>query len=441
MSQHSRTQASRSTPALPRIEAGVVRVLDGGDRGAQRELKPKAPVVVGSDAGCDLVLRDPKVSRRHCELTLGRYGFVARDLESRNGTHFEGSRVGEVALPAGAILKVGDTHLALETRDQAVTLEPSAREAFGGLVGRSVAMRRAFTLLERAAASDAIVLLTGETGAGKELAARGVHAASARANGPFEVFDCGAVSPGLLHDALFGHARGAFTGASAEKPGAFVRAAGGTLFLDEVAEVPLPLQGVLLRALEEREVLPLGAAAPVAVDVRIVAATRRDLAEEVVAGRFREDLYYRLNVLTVTLPPLRARKGDLTLLVPALLRELGLQEPGVVDGPNLARLESHRFAGNVRELRNVLERALVRGARTFSELELTLDSAPTAASAAPVDETASFSEQRQAALDEFERAYVVKLLAEHQGNIKAASRASGVERTQLKRLMRKHGLR
>jgi len=439
VSQHSRTQASRSTPALPRIEAGVVRVLDGDDRGAQRALKAKQPVVVGSDDACDLQLKDPKVSRRHCELSLGRYGFVAKDLGSRNGTHFEGSRVGEIALPAGAILKVGDTHLALETQDQAVTLEPSGRESFGALVGKSVAMRRAFTLLERAAASDAIVLLAGETGAGKELAARGIHTASARAKGPFEVFDCGAVAPGLLHDALFGHARGAFTGAAAEKPGAFARAAGGTLFLDEVAEVPLALQGVLLRAIEEREVLPLGAAAPVAVDVRIVAATRKDLAEEVVAGRFREDLYYRLNVLTVTLPPLRSRKGDLPALVAALLKELGVSDPGPIDGPSLARLESHRFQGNVRELRNVLERALVRGARRFAELELALDAAPSAAAA--VGEGASYSEQRQAALGEFERGYLVKLLAEHQGNIKAASRASGIERTQLKRLMRKHGLR
>ncbi len=416
-----------------------MRVLDGDDRGAQRELKAKAPVVVGSDVACDLVLKDPKVSRRHCELALGRYGFVAKDLGSRNGTHFEGSRVGEIALPAGAILKVGDTHLALETQDQAVGIEPSPRESFGGLVGKSVAMRRAFTLLERAAASDATVLLAGETGTGKELAARALHAASARAKATFEVFDCGAVAPGLLHDALFGHARGAFTGAAVEKPGAFVRAAGGTLFLDEVAEVPLALQGVLLRAIEEREVLPLGAEAPVAVDVRIVAGTRKDLAEEVVAGRFREDLYYRLNVLTVTLPPLRSRKGDLPTLVSALLRELGLLEPGGVDGPNLARLESHRFAGNVRELRNVLERALVHGARSFAELSLSLDAAPSTAATAPAD--GSFSELRSAALGEFERGYLVGLLKEHSGNIKAASRASGIERTQLKRLMRKHGLR
>jgi DNA-binding NtrC family response regulator len=188
-------------------------------------------------------------------------------------------------------------------------------------------------------------------------------------------------------------------------------------------------------------VLPLGAAQPVAVDARIIAATRKDLASEVVAGRFREDLYYRLNVLTVTLPPLRARKGDLPVLCAALLREL---RPGVdfgpIEGPNLARLESHRWPGNVRELRNVLERAVVRGARTFAELEVQPEAAPPAPGpAAPAD--GSFQEQRQHALGEFERSYLVNLLKEHAGNIKAASRASGIERTQLKRLMRKHGLR
>ena len=418
----------------------MVRVLDGADKGAQRELKPKVPVVVGSESACDLKLDDPKVSRQHCALTLGRYGFVARDLGSRNGTWFEGSRVGEVALPAGAILRVGDTHLALETLEQAVTLEPSAKTSFGALTGQSLAMRRAFALLERAAASDAVVLLTGETGTGKELAARAVHAASPRAKGPFEVFDCGAVAPALLHDALFGHHKGAFTGATDSRPGAFARAGGGTLFLDEVAEVPLALQGVLLRALEEREVLPLGAPAPVAVDARIIAATRKDLAEEVVAGRFREDLYYRLNVLTVTLPPLRARKGDLPLLCAALLDELGASRPGPVEGPNLARLESHRFPGNVRELRNVLERAVVRKDTPFTALELQLDAPPAPPPGAAPDD-GSFQEQRQHALGEFERGYLQNLLREHQGNIKAASRASGIERTQLKRLMRKHGLR
>ena len=395
-------------------------------------------IVIGTAEGCALRLADDRISRRHCEVRLGPHGFLVRDLGSRNGTLFEGSRIGELAVPPGAILTLGRTHLVLAGAGDAAQLAPSARERFGGLFGTSVAMRRTFALLERAAACEATVLLGGETGSGKELAARAIHAEGRRARGPFQVLDCGAVPEGLLGSELFGHKKGAFTGASADRPGVFARAHGGTVFLDEIAELPLAHQAALLRVCDRGEISPVGGAGSERVDVRIVAATHRDLASRVLERCFREDLYYRLQVLPIVLPPLRGRPGDLPLLVAHLLGELGVRDPGPIEGAGLAALSGHAWPGNVRELRNVLEQAVaLAGPRAqFAELRFSLQAPP----AAGDDRQAPFQARKEAAIARFERDFLVELMRTHEGNIKRASRASGIERTQLKRMLRKHEL-
>jgi DNA-binding NtrC family response regulator len=430
---------SATLPSGPvRLSSGVVRVLDGPDRGLSRALSA-APLVVGGGEGAELRLSDPRVSRRHCELRLGPFGFLVRDLDSRNGTLFEGSRVGELAVPPGAILRVGHTHIALAAAGDAAGLPPSQQARFGALVGPGLAMRRTFALLERAAACDASVLLGGETGTGKELAARAIHTEGRRAAGPFEVLDCGAIPAGLLASELFGHVRGAFTGAREDRAGIFERAHHGTVFLDEIGELPLELQPALLRACDRGEVTPAGGNLTRKVDVRVVAATHRDLAAEVLARRFREDLYYRLQVLPITLPPLRARKDDLPALCAHFLADLGLREPGPITGENLALLASHGWPGNVRELRNTLAQALSLSAPGARFTDLAIQLGP--ATASPEDDpSAPFSARKDAAIARFERDFLTDLMRQHDGNIKAASRGSGIERTQLKRMLRKHGL-
>ncbi|MGA9525034.1 MAG: sigma 54-interacting transcriptional regulator [Myxococcaceae bacterium] len=424
---------------LPTLSTGVVRVVDGPDLGLVRAVG-KDPLIVGTSESSGLRLRDPKVSRTHCQITLGRRGFLVRDLGSRNGTLYQGSAVGEVAVPPGAVLRVGSTHLQLATGAVKNELDPSPGHDFGPLVGQSVLMRRVFAQLERASRSDSSVLLLGETGTGKELAARALHDQGPRRSGPFMVLECAALPSELLHSALFGHEVGAFTGATRLHQGAFERAQRGTLFLDEIAALPLEHQPTLLRALDSRQIQRVGSASRIALDVRVIASSRVDLAAEVAAGRFREDLFYRLNVVQTELPPLRARKEDLPLLCEAILRELGVAEPGPIEGMGLALLSEHRWPGNTRELRNVLERAVVLagGPRPFTKLSFEPARDAEVRSAAPAD--TSFQARKERVIEAFERDFLTDLLHESRGNIKQASRLSGIERTQLKRMLRKRNL-
>ncbi len=299
-------------------------VVDGCDRDRGRtwpigddELR------IGSSPGCDVVLADERVSALHVSIRADDARFVVRDLSSTNGTWYEGSRVTVVAVTAGSTLRVGTTSLRIEPEAQPLDLPPSQARRFGELVGESLAMREVFAVLERVAASDAPLLVEGETGTGKELVARAVHDISDRRRGPFVAVDCGALPEGLLESELFGHVKGAFTGAAQARTGMIVRAHGGTLFLDELGRISPTVQARLLRVLEERIVRPLGGDNERTVDVRVIAASRDDLDAEVAAGRFRPDLLYRLAVVRVALPPLRLRREDLPPLVRELLRRRG----------------------------------------------------------------------------------------------------------------------
>jgi two-component system, NtrC family, response regulator GlrR len=448
--------APLTTLSVPTADGGAqalvpplrLRVLDGAAAGALFSAR-RDRVVVGTHASADLVLADPTVSRFHCELVVAGGRVVVRDLGSRNGTCVGGVSVIEAHVAPGAELTVGRTRLRFELGAEPVAVALSAGERFGSLVGRALSMRAVFATLARAAASDATLLVSGETGTGKEGVAEAVHGASARAGGPLVVVDCGAIPANLLESELFGHERGAFTGAVAARAGAFEAASGGTIFLDEIGELDLELQPKLLRVLERREVRRIGRNQPQPIDVRVVAATNRDLREEVNARRFRSDLYYRLAVVEVRLPPLRERVEDLPLLVDHLLGELGAagrSEAEALRTPAArAELARHPWPGNVRELRNYLERCLVLAERVPpapASAATTADGAASSAAApAGVGADRPLRDARETWSREFERRYLEELLARHDGNVSQAARGAGVDRKYLYRLLWRHGLR
>jgi DNA-binding NtrC family response regulator len=415
-------------------------ILDGTDRGRAIALGAR-PALVGSDPACDLVLADDRVSARHVSIERAGEAFLVRDLESTNGTFFEGSRIGLATVQAGAALRIGRTVVRIAPSPRPLEVLPSKHRRFGDLVGESLAMREVFAVLELAAGSDVTVLLEGETGTGKELAARALHQASARRRGPFVAVDCGALPEQLLDSELFGHAKGAFTGAVGARTGLFVQADRGTLFLDELDSAPSATQVRLLRALEERAVRPVGGDVARSVDVRVVAACHGPLERRVSDGRFRADLYYRLAVLTVALPPLRSRREDLPGLVAELLRRRGLIDPQII-GDGLDALTAHGWPGNVRELRNVIDRALALapGARTFAELRIGLSPTVGAESAVPIRSDLEFTEAKSAVLHDFERRYLRDVFHRADGNVSATARAAGLDRKHTRTLLRRHGL-
>ena len=403
------------------------------------------PIILGAGRECDLVVDDAKVSRKHAELTFQPDGILVKDLGSSNGTFFQGSRVTEIVVPLGASIQLGSTTVRLQGADTPA-LPPSSRERFGNLVGRSVAMRELFAVLELASPTDATVLLEGESGTGKELAARAIHDHSERAGGPFVVLDCSALSEALLESHLYGHVKGAFTGADTARKGAFVEASGGTLFLDELGELPLAAQARLLRALEAQTVQPLGADRAISVDTRVVGATHRDLRAMVDAKQFRFDLYYRLAVVHAVIPPLRERPEDVGLLVETFY-EGRAREPGPIEGANLDALARHGWPGNVRELRNVLERAWALsgpGGQPFASLRLWLQAGappppPTGATEA-LDATLPFKDAKERWVDAFERRYLAAVFAAHDGNITHAADHAGINRAHFRKLLHKHGI-
>jgi DNA-binding NtrC family response regulator len=415
-------------------------VIDGPDRGRAISLTA-SPAVIGTAATCDLVLDDERVSARHVAIERTGDAFLVRDLDSTNGTFFEGSRIALVTVGAGAALKLGRTVLRIAPSARPLEIPPSKSRRFGDLVGESLAMREVFAVLELAAESDVTILLEGETGTGKELAARAVHQGSARRRGPFVAVDCGSLPEQLLDSELFGHTKGAFTGAVGDRAGLFVRADGGTLFLDELDGAPAATQARLLRALEERAVRPVGGDLARSVDVRVVAACHGPLERRVSEGRFRADLYYRLAVLTLALPPLRARREDLPALVGELLRRRGIDDRAV-SGEGLDALTAHGWPGNVRELRNVIDRsiALAPGARSFAELRIGLTPTVGTASAVPIRSDLEFSEAKNAVLHDFERRYLRDVFHRCDGNVSATARAAGLDRKHARTLLRKHGL-
>jgi DNA-binding NtrC family response regulator len=430
---------SNTTVATPRPQVAAIQqfnlrvVTSGGADAGVVFSSSGARTVIGTDASADFVLHDPTVSRFHCEITLADGRALVRELESSNGTRVDGVSIVRAFLPINATLVLGETKLRFELRARQLEVPLWPDDRFGALVGRSTPMRALFAVLARAAQSDVTVLVEGETGTGKEAVAESIHRESGRSEQPFIVVDCGAIPPNLLASELFGHQKGAFTGADSARTGAFEAAHGGTLFLDEIGELSPELQPQVLRALEAREVKPIGQNRYRPIDVRVIAATNRDLRAEVNGGRFRADLFYRLAVLQVRIPPLRERRDDLPLLVEHMLAQLQPPDPDPVRAPGfLKELERHTWPGNVRELRNHVERCLALGRRLpFSPQGRT----PAAGSA--IDTTQPFKEAKLAA----ERRYLEKSLQLHDGNIAQAARTAELDRVQFYRLLWRHGLK
>ena len=427
-----------SVPRLP-VRTIRVEVIDGVDRGRSAE---GDRLSLGTADGNDLVLTDKHVSRFHVELGAAGAHVRVRDLGSTNGTTVSGVRLERGEIPLGATLELGQSRLRV-TDAELASVETAAEPRFGPLLGRSAPMRRLMARLGKVAATETSVLLVGESGTGKELAAQAIHEGSARARAPFVVVDCGAIAPSLVASELFGHERGSFTGADRTSHGAFERARGGTLFIDELGELPLALQTTLLGVLERRRFRRVGGDRDLEADVRVIAATNRDLRAEVNAGTFRLDLYYRLAVVTLELPPLRERPDDLPLLLEHFLRELGASADleDVFSAEALAELERHAFPGNVRELRNVVEATLALG-----ETPSLGAARPAAAPALPDDVTDAlidlpFRDAKRELVDAFERRYVTRWLERTQGNLAKAARDTGLDRSYLTDLVRKHGLR
>jgi len=397
-------------------------VLAGPDAGLQLEVR-EGTVLVGTHADCQLKLTDPGVSRRHLSLELTTTRVRVADLGSKNGTRYLGARLTRLEIPLGGSLELGATTLAVLP-----LLRPGAlseKQALGELLGRSAPMRRLFAQLEQVAPTDASVLVRGETGTGKELVARTLHALSARASGPLIIVDCGALTSSLVSSVLFGHVRGAFTGAVKDSEGLIEAASGGTLFLDEVASLPAELQPVLLRVLESRTFQRVGEGKVRNADFRLVAATTRELQREAKEGRFRSDLYFRLASITLELPPLRDRLEDVPLLAQHFASRAGAKT--ALPASALAGLSAWRWPGNVRELKNAVERAV-----TFGEAPLPDQPAPAA--------TEDFHQARDKALAAFERSYLEALLEKHKGAASAVAREAGIARSYLYRLLESHGL-
>jgi transcriptional regulator with GAF, ATPase, and Fis domain len=421
-----------------------VRVVSGADRGLACRLG-HGSVRIGTAAGSQLRLTDRTVSRLHCEIRVVGGAIRVVDSGSTNGTFVDGVRVLSAELRPGAMLRVGETTIGVTTGQERVSIELSPRHRFGEVIGASIEMRRLYNVLEKVAPTDTAVLIQGETGTGKELVARAIHDASPRARHPFVVVDCGSIAENLIESELFGHVRGAFSGALADRRGLFEEASGGTLFLDEIGELPAALQPRLLRVLETFEVRRVGSNASRRVDVRIVAATNRPLARSVNDGTFRDDLYYRLAVVELHLPPLRARRDDIPFLADVFYRRYA-GENEKTPPELLASLASRAWPGNVRELRNFIERSVSLGYASMGAMAprpaptLTAENAAGGVNAlVPIH--LPLKDARAAWTEQFELVYVKALLAKTEGNVTRAAELAGINRRSLQRLVASLGIR
>jgi DNA-binding NtrC family response regulator len=440
---HSRTLVLETRTML-KVRKCKLAVREGP--GAGKEIiTEKERIRVGSHNSNDLYIDERTVSRHHCEIQFTDKGYLLIDLDSTNGTFLDSKRIERAYLTAGATVKVGACIFSFNPLDEEISIEPDSDGFFAGMVGKSMRMRSIFGLLKKIAPMDVSVIIQGETGTGKELAARAIHDGSARIKGPFVVLDCGAIPPNLIESELFGHEKGAFTGAQFSRPGAFERANGGTIFLDELGELRLDLQPKLLRVLENREVRRVGGNTVINVDVRVIAATNRDLSKEVAAGNFREDLFFRLSVINVQLPNLRQRRDD----VPHIIKHI-MSEPEIVSKHGRKRftpaamglLMGYAWPGNIRELINVISHVL-----TFSDgEEIDVAQLPPRFQGQqqdaplPFNEHLSFKEAKESLLESFEREYITSVLKRCEGNISRAARESGLHRKSIERLVKKFGL-
>ena len=412
------------------VRSAKLIITKGADAGRSATIDQPL-FVIGTGQSADVRLADPAVSREHVRVSLLPNGVRIRDDGSKNGTWLGGVRIREVLLSSDASIVVGGTTIAITVEADSLELPLSANDRFGDAIGGSAVMRNLFAVLEKVAPTELTVLLEGESGTGKDVLSRAIHARSARANEPMVVVDCGAIPENLIESELFGHERGAFTGADKARKGVFEEASGGTLFLDEIGELPIEMQPKLLRALEAREVRPIGGRVAKPIDVRVVAATSRRLAEAARTGEFRSDLFYRLAVARVTVPPLRDRPEDVLPIARAMLRVLRSDPTLEIPADLASMLEAYNWPGNVRELRNVVERwaALGRLDRTMFD--------PLEAQMSAEDDLAMlpYHEARKIVLDRFEEKYLPRVLERAGGVMARAAELAEVARPSFYRML------
>ncbi len=436
-------------------------VVDGAQKGKEFVVA-KSKTYVGRSTVNDITIQDTSISSTHFELRAEEDGFLLRDLGSTNGTLLGGCRVREIYLAPDVTFRAGNTTFRVLPSEEVVEIPLSQEEHFQGVIGRSVPMREVFAMLAKVAPSELTCLIEGDTGTGKERIARAIHDASRRAKKPYVVLDCSSIPKDLMESYVFGHEKGAFTGAVSQNKGAFEQANGGTLFMDEIGELDITLQPKLLRVLENREFKRVGGTQTIRTDVRVIAATNRDLRTMVNDGLFREDLYFRLGVINLMLPSLAERREDIPLLVEAFLADTASRRPDLptmrMTADAMDMLMSYAWPGNVRELRNVIERAANLAnppAILRSDLHLSgsisMGVSPPARSVAvsddpntsliSVDLDLDYKAGKQVVLEQYERDYLTKLIGEFEGNISQASKHAGLTRFHLRELLKKHDLK
>ncbi|MCB9555728.1 MAG: sigma 54-interacting transcriptional regulator [Deltaproteobacteria bacterium] len=420
-------------------------VLEAGGRQQERTFE-QGVITIGAMEDNDLVVNDETVSRYHAKVQQTTDGYLLVDENSTNGTFINRVRIKEAFLKPGCTIQIGQVEAKFDFADERVQITPSDKDRLGLLIGRNIKMREIYRIIEKIAPTATTVVIEGETGTGKEVVAQTIHQLSDRKEGPMMIFDCGAVPENLVESELFGHEKGSFTGAIMTRQGLFEMGHGGTVFLDELGELALDLQPKLLRALEQREIRRVGGARPLKVDVRVIAATNRDLDEEVRAGRFREDLYYRLSVVRLYLPPLRERPEDIPLLAQHILEkhasnrdEKGKRRVIEIERDATEALCAYKWPGNVRELVNTIERAL-----TFCDGQsIRLQDLPETArstESTSSNGSATFKDAKERWVASFERDYIISLLRRNGGNISHAAREADIDRKYFRKLMRKYGI-
>lgn len=461
-----------------------IQLLVNPNQNNQREhIFEQDIITIGTREDNDLVLAaDDTISRQHCHIIQEDDRYLLIDRNSTNGTHINGVRVREAYISPGATIAVGNTHIRFNPFQERISISPAETERFGDIVGKSIKMREIFSVIEKISPTSATVIIEGETGTGKEVIAQTIHKVSSRSQGPFVVFDCGAVPESLIESELFGHEKGSFTGAVMSRKGLFEMADGGTIFLDELGELALDLQPKLLRVLEQREVRRIGANKSSPINVRVIAATNRALEQEVRAGNFREDLFYRLSVVRLYLPALRERREDIPLLVNHFLhskrfnRMHDSEEMRVrsIEREAVEALQRYDWPGNVRELVNVIERACsmtdtdcirlldlpdhISGANTrfgdniplqelgahrtepVSDEEFGSEASWDALPDRKAFNHKPFKEAKEEWISIFEQDYLTELLVRHKGNISQASREADIDRKYFRKLMQKYNI-
>lgn len=406
----------------------------------------KDTFTIGSGPHNDLTIEDSTISRRHCEIRIGPDGSRIHDLGSTNGTYTGGVKISEAFLSPGSEFRLGKTRIVFCPMQEAMDYRLSEKDSFGNLLGTSVPMRRVFHLAETYAPTDATILIEGETGTGKEVLAEALHKNSKRRHQPFIVIDCASLARELVESELFGHSKGAFTGATADRTGAFEYASGGTIFLDEIGDLSPELQPKLLRVLEKREIRRVGSNQVRKIDVRIISATNRRLQNEVNTGNFREDLYYRLSVVHIEIPPLRLHKQDLPLLTKKFMQEFmgpNAEEKVTEFERTMKLFNAYGWPGNVRELRNLVEVASYADRQpvdmgAFLALGHKL---PGSGDKMQIDTHRPFKEVKNELIASFEKDYIRDILERHNGVVSRAAETAGIERAYLQRLIKKYGMK